>query len=634
MPLKPEGSPPRTIVVTVAAVLLLGSFAVTAVLSAGSLAVAADQPAGGKTYIGHGLSMFGDLKYDPGFKHFEYVNPRAPKGGDVRLAAIGTFDTLNPFVLKGVAAAGLGEMFDSLTVGSADESFSQYGVVAETIEMPADRSWVAYTLRSEARFHDGSPVTVEDVIWTFETLKSKGHPFYRSYYAQVIKAEKTGVRKVKFSFGPGDNKELPLIVGQLPVLSKAYWSKRDFEKTTLEPPVGSGPYKIESLEPGRSITYRRVKDYWGARLPTNIGRDNFDTIRFDYYRDSTVALEAFKGGEYDFRQENSAKHWATGYSGPAVTQGVIKKEDLKNEVPTGMQAFVYNTRRPLFQDARVRRALAYAFDFEWANKNLFYGSYTRTKSYFSNSELASSGLPSPDELKVLEPFRGQVPEEVFAREYQPPASDGSGNIRDGVRDALKLLAEAGWVIKGQRLVSAKGEPMAFEILLSDPNWERIALPFAKNLERLGITARVRVVDPAQYQKRTEEFDFDMTVTVWGQSLSPGNEQRDFWSSEVAGVRGSRNLAGIRDPVVDKLIELVIQAPDRKGLVARTRALDRVLLWGHYVIPHWHIQAFRVAYWDKFSRPAKSPRYALGFDTWWVDSEKEAALARRKGDLTK
>jgi microcin C transport system substrate-binding protein len=472
------------------------------------------------------------------------------------------------------------------------------------------------------------------VIWTFETLKTKGHPFYRSYYAQVVKAEKTGDRKVKFSFGPGDNKELPLIVGQLIVLSKAYWSKRDFEKTTLEPPVGSGPYKIESLEPGRSITYRRVKDYWGARLPTNIGRDNFDTIRFDYYRDSTVALEAFKGGEYDFRQENSAKHWATGYSGPAVTQGVIKKEDLKNEVPTGMQAFVYNTRRPLFQDARVRRALAYAFDFEWANKNLFYGAYTRTKSYFSNSELASSGLPSPDELKVLEPFRGQVPEEVFAREYQPPASDGSGNIRDGVRDALKLLAEAGWVIKGQRLVSAKGEPMAFEILLSDPNWERIALPFAKNLERLGITARVRVVDPAQYQKRTEEFDFDMTVTVWGQSLSPGNEQRDFWSSEVAGVRGSRNLAGIRDPVVDKLIELVIQAPDRKGLVARTRALDRVLLWGHYVIPHWHIQAFRVAYWDKFSRPAKSPRYALGFDTWWVDSEKEAALARRKGDLTK
>jgi microcin C transport system substrate-binding protein len=634
MPLKPEGSPARAIVVTIAAGLLLGSLAVATIPVVGSFAVAADQPVGGKTYVGHGLSMFGDLKYDPGFKHFEYVNPRAPKGGDVRLAAIGTFDTLNPFVLKGVAAAGLGEVFDSLTVGSADESFSQYGVVAETIEMPADRSWVAYTLRNEARFHDGSPMTVEDVIWTFETLKSKGHPFYRSYYAQVVKAEKTGDRKVKFSFGPGDNKELPLIVGQLPVLSKAYWSKRDFEKTTLEAPLGSGAYKIESLEPGRSITYRRVKDYWGARLPTNIGRDNFDTIRFDYYRDSTVALEAFKGGEYDFRQENSAKHWATGYSGPALTQGVIKKEDLKNEVPTGMQGFVYNTRRPLFQDARVRRALAYAFDFEWANKNLFYGAYTRTKSYFSNSELASSGLPSPDELKLLEPFRGKVPEEVFTREYQPPASDGSGNIRDGVRDALKLLGEAGWTIKGQKLVNAQGEPMAFEILLSDSNWERIALPFAKNLERLGITARVRVVDPAQYQKRTEEFDFDMTVTVWSQSLSPGNEQRDFWYSEVAGVRGSRNLAGIRDPVVDKLIELVIQAPDRKGLVARTRALDRVLLWGHYVIPHWHIQAFRVAYWDKFSRPVKSPKYALAFDTWWVDPQKEAALARRKGDVTK
>jgi microcin C transport system substrate-binding protein len=617
----------RSLALTVAAVLVLTA-----------LAAAADPPAGGltggKVYVGHGLSMYGDLKYGPGFKHFEYVNPSAPKGGDVRLAAIGTFDTLNPFVLKGVPAAGLGELFDTLTVGSADESFSQYGVVAETIEMPADRSWVAYTLRSEARFHDGSPITVEDVIWTLETLKTKGHPFYRSYYAQVMKAEKVAERKVRFSFGPGDNKELPLIVGQLPVLSRAYWGKRDFEKTTLEPPLGSGPYRIEAVEPGRSISYRRVKDYWGARLPTSVGRDNFDTIRYDYYRDTTVALEAFKGGEYDFRQENSAKNWATGYTGPAVTQGLIRKEEIRNEVPTGMQAFVYNMRRPVFQDPRVRRALAYAFDFEWANKNLFYGTYARTKSYFSNSELASSGLPSPEELKILEPFRGKISEDVFTREYQPPATDGSGNIREGVRDALRLLGEAGWIIKGQKLVNAKGEPMAFEILLSDSNWERIALPFVKNLERLGVTARVRVVDPAQYQKRAEEFDFDMTITVWSQSLSPGNEQRDFWTSEVAQVRGSRNLAGIRDPVVDKLVELVIQAPDRQDLVARTRALDRVLLWGHYVIPHWHIQMFRVAYWDKFRRPAKSPRYALGFDTWWVDVQKEAALARGKGDIAK
>jgi microcin C transport system substrate-binding protein len=595
---------------------------------------AAPQTTASKVTVGHGHSMYGDLKYGPEFRHFQYVNPEAPKGGDIKLAAIGTFDTLNPFVLKGVPAAGLGGTVDTLTVASEDEPFAQYGLVAESIEMPADRSWVAFTLRPQARFHDGSPITVEDVIWTFEALKTKGHPFYRSYYAQVAKAEKAGERKVRFGFAPGDNRELPLIVGQLPVLSRAYWSKRDFEKTTLEPPLGNGAYRVESVEPGRSITYRRVKDYWAARLPVNLGRENFDSIRFDYYRDLTVAIEAFKGGEYDFRQENVAKNWATAYASPAVAHGLIKKEEIPNEVPTGMQAFVYNTRRPIFQDARVRRALAYAFDFEWTNKNLFYGAYTRTKSFFSNSELASSGLPGTEELKLLEPFRGKVQDEVFTREYQPPATDGSGNIRDGVREALRLLGEAGWTIKGQKLVNARGEPMQFEVLISDPTWERIALPFVKNLERLGVAARVRTVDAAQYEKRQDDFDFDMTVFVWSQSLSPGNEQRDFWGSEAAGTKGTRNLAGIKDPAVDRLIDLVITAPDRAGLVARTRALDRVLLWGHYVIPHWHIRAYRVVYWDKFSRPAVSPKYALGFDTWWVDPQKEAVLARRKGEIPK
>ena len=597
-------------------------------------APAVPETAGSKVTTAHALSMYGDLKYPAGFRHFQYVNPEAPKGGDVKLAAIGTFDTLNPFVLKGVPAVGLGGVFDTLTVSSDDEPFSQYGLVAETIEIPVDRSWVAFTLRPQARFHDGSPMTVEDVIWTFDALKTKGRPFYRSYYAQVTKAEKVGERKVRFTFGPGDNRELPLIVGQLPVLSRAYWSPRDFERTTLEPPLGSGAYRVESIDPGRSITYRRVKDYWAQKLPVNVGRDNFDSIRYDYYRDVTVAIEAFKGGEYDFRPENVAKNWATAYATPAVARGLIKKEEIPNEVPTGMQAFVYNTRRPIFQDARVRRALAYAFDFEWTNKSLFYGAYTRTKSFFSNSELASSGLPGPDELKVLAPFRGKVPDEVFTKEYQPPATDGSGNIRDGMREALRLLGEAGWTVRGQKLVNGRGEPMQFEILLDDPTWERIALPFAKNLERLGITARVRVVDAAQYEKRQDDFDFDMIVTVWAQSLSPGNEQREFWGSQTAGERGSRNLAGIKDPVVDRLIDLVIQAPDRSALVARTRALDRVLLWGHYVIPHWHIRAFRVVYWDKFGRPAASPKYALGFDTWWVDAQKEAALARRKGEIPK
>jgi microcin C transport system substrate-binding protein len=578
---------------------------------------------------GHGLSMHGDLKYPAGFKHFDYVNPAAPRGGTVRLAAIGTFDTLNPFILKGVAAAGIAGVFDTLTVGSADEPFSEYGLVAETIETPPDRSWVAFTLRPEARFHDGSPITAEDVIWTFEALRTRGHPFFRAYYAQVARAEKVGDRKVRFHFAGGDNRELPLIVGQMPVLSKAYWTRKGFEKTTLEPPLGSGPYRVASLEPGRSITYRRVEDYWGARLPVNVGRHNFDVIRFDYYRDTTVALEAFKAGQYDFREENSAKSWATAYTGPAVSQGLIRRELIRHERPTGMQAYVFNERRPLFRDRRVRLALAYVFDFEWANRHLFYGAYTRTRSYFSNSELASRGLPSPEELRVLEPFRGKVPEEVFTREYEPPKTDGSGNIRDNARVAMELLREAGWQVKGRRLVNGRGEPFEFEILGADPGFEKVHLAFAKNLERLGIVARVRTVDAAQYQNRLDGFDFDMTVAVWNQSLSPGNEQRDFWHSSTADVQGSRNLAGIRDPVVDRLVELVIAAPDRAALIARTRALDRVLLWGHHVIPHWHIQAFRVAYWDRFGRPATSPRYALGFDTWWIDPGKEAELNRRR-----
>ncbi len=591
--------------------------------------------ADGKATVGHGMSMYGDLKYGPRFKHFDYASPVAPKGGDVKLAAVGTFDNLNPFILKGMSVTGIGATFDTLMVQSNDEPFSQYGLVAEIIEAPPDRSWVAYTLRPEARFHDGSPITVEDVIWTLETLRTKGHPFYRAYYAKVAKAEKIGDRKVKFSFSPGENRELPLIVGQMPVLSRAYWSKHDFEKTTLEPPLGSGPYKVESVSPGRSIIYRRVKGYWAAELPVNVGRNNFDSIRYDYYRDTTVALEAFKAGEYDFRQENVAKNWATAYDVPAVSRGLIKKEAIRNEVPTGMQAFVYNTRRPVFQDARVRQALAHAFDFEWTNKNLFYGAYTRTNSYFSNSELASSGLPGSEELKILEPFRGKIPDEVFTKEYRPPVTDGTGNIRENLQTALALLKDAGWVVRGQKLVNAKsGEPMSFEILLGEPVWERITLPFVKNLERLGISARVRTVDSAQYQKREEDFDFDMTVAVWGESLSPGNEQRDHWTSEAARVRGSRNLAGISSPVVDKLVDLVVSAPDRPSLVARIRALDRVLLWGHYVIPHWHIQAFRVAYWNRFDRPKISPKYALGFESWWVDAAKEAALVRRRSEPAK
>lgn len=568
--------------------------------------------------VGPALSMYGDLKYPPGFRHFDYVNADAPKGGEVKLWALGTFDTLNPFTLRGVKAAGLGAMYDTLMIGSEDEPFSRYGLVAETIETPTDRSWVAFTLRPEARFHDGTPMTADDVVFTFRTLASKGHPFYRTYYAHIASVETLGPRKVRFTFKRGENRELPLIVSEMPVLPRTYWEKRAFEQTTLEPPLGSGPYTIESFEPGRSISYRRVKAYWGATLPVNVGRSNFDVIRYDYYRDQTVALEAFKAGAYDFREESSSKAWATAYNVPAVATGALKKEQIKNEVPTGMQGFVYNTRRALFADARVRQALAYAFDFEWTNTHLFYGAYTRTASYFSNSELASRGLPSADELEVLGPLRDRVPPEVFTDEYRPPSTAAPNTIRGNLLSALKRLEAAGWAVRDGVLVDGRtGRPFEFEILLDDPTWERITLPFAKNLERLGIRARVRTVDTAQYQYRIENYDFDMIVVSLGQSLSPGNEQRAYWGSDRASTPGSRNYAGIRDPAVDRLIDLLIAAPDRRALVARTRALDRVLLWSHYVIPHWHLAAWRVAYWNKFDRPTIAPKYNLGFDTWWL-----------------
>ena len=583
----------------------------------------------------YGLSLFGDLKYGPGFTHFDYTNPQAPKGGTMRLSAIGTFDTLNPFVIKGVPAAGIRQIFDTLSTAAEDEPASEYGLVAQSIEKAPDKLSVLYTLRPEAKFHDGTPMTPDDVVWTFETLRAKGQPMYRSYYGDVSKVEKEGERGVRFTFKTTQNRELPQILGQMPVLSKKYWSGRDFEKTTLDPPVGSGPYKIEKLDPGRSITYRRVADYWGANVPVDKGRFNVDTIRYDYYRDATVALEAFKAGQYDLRLENSSKDWATGYNSPALRDGSIKKEEIPNQLPSGMQGFGYNLRRPLFQDPRVREALAYAFDFEWSNKNLFYGAYTRTRSYFDNSELAATGVPKGEELKILEPFRGQIPDAIFTTEYDPPKYDGSGNIREGLRKALKLLKEAGWTFKGEKLVNDKtGEPFEFEFLLDNPQFERIVLPFVDNLKRMGITARVRTVDTAQYQRRMETFDFDMTVVLFGESLSPGNEQREYFGSKAADQQGSGNLLGVKNKVVDQLIEELIQAPDRASLVAHTRAYDRVLQYGYYVIPNYHLSAFRVAYWNKFRRPAVSPKYALGLDTWWIDPAAEHTVEAKKGEAEK
>ena len=580
----------------------------------------------------HGIAMHGDLKYGPNFTHFDYVNPDAPKGGEAKLFALGTFDSFNPFIIKGNPAEGVARIYDTLLTPSADEPFSEYGLLAEKVETPADRSWVAFTLRPNARWHDGQPITAEDVIWSFNTLRTKGAPFYRAYYAQVDTVEKTGDRTVKFTFKPGENRELPLILGQFPILPKHYWETREFDKTTLEPPLGSGAYRLAAFEPGRWVRYERVKDYWGKDLPVNVGRDNFDEIRVDYYRDSTVSLEAFKAGEYDFRPEMSAKDWATAYDFPAGRRGLVRKENIPNDRPVGMQGYGFNTRRPLFQDSRVRAALAYAFDFEWSNKTLFYDQYTRTRSYFDNSELAATGLPGPAELAILEPYRGRVPDEVFTTEYQPPKTDGSGNLRDNLRTAAELLKQAGWEIDPKTHVltnEATGQPMEFEILLVEPLFERITLPFVKNLERLGIAARVRTVDDAQYRRRLDDFDFDVFVGTWPESLSPGNEQRDFWNSPFADRKGSRNTLGIKDPAVDALVETVIAAPDRASLVNRVHALDRVLQWGHYVIPQWHIAYDRIAYWDKFGRPAITPTQGVQLDTWWVDPTKAAALAKAK-----
>ncbi len=599
-------------------------FAVFVLLCSGAVPAA-------EVYRGHGIAMHGDLKYPAGFKHFDYVNPNAPKGGDVKLGSIGGFDTFNGYIVKGRTAAGLGLIYDTLMASSADEPFSMYGLIAKSVEMARDRSWIIFHLNPKARWHDGKPITVEDVIWTFNTLVEKGTPFYRYYYGNVAKVKKVAARSVKFSFKPGENRELPLIVGQLTVLPKHYWEKRDFTKTTLEPPLGSGPYRLKSFEANRRVVYDRVKDYWAANLPVRRGQYNFDTLRFEYFRDSTVSREAFKAGAFDYQSESSSKAWATEYDTSAVKDGNLVKRKFKHNRSSGMQGFVFNLRRPLFQNARVRQALAHAFDFEWSNKTLFYGQYSRTNSYFDNSELASTGLPKGDELKLLDQFRDKLPSQVFKSAYTAPKTDGSGNLRANLRIANKMLRNAGWRFdRGNRILKHEksGKEFRFEILLVSPLFERVVLPFKQNLKRLGIEVRVRTVDSAQYQKRVQKFDFDMIVGSWGQSLSPGNEQRNYWGSDAAGRIGSRNLAGLKDPVVDKLVEKLIAAPTRKDLVTYTRALDRVLLWKFLVIPHFHIPYDRVLYWDMFGIPKVIPDSGANLFTWWVDPARLKALRQR------
>ena len=580
----------------------------------------------------HGISLFGDVKYGPDFTNFDYVNPDAPKGGTAKLYGIGGFDSLNPFIVKGSSPLVLRLLtYDTLMSQSLDEPSTEYGLVAETITWPDDFTWVEFKLRPEARFHDGTPITVEDVIFSFETLTKQGEPQYRFYYANVTKVEKTGDHKVKFTFSESGNRELPNIMGQLYVLPKHYWEGRDFAASTLEPPLSSGPYRIGEVDTNRSFTLVRVEDYWAKDLPVNRGYYNFDEMVWEYFRDQTVALEAFKAGTYDFRFEGSSKNWATAYDFPAFKKGYVVKELIPNKTGSGMVAFVFNLRLAKFQNRNVRQAIGMAFDFEWTNKNLFYGLYQRTRSYYEGSKLAATGLPSPEELAILEPYRDQIPPEVFTAEYNPPSTEGT-SLRRNLRAAQKLLKESGLKFKNGILYDPDGQIFTIEFLLVSSSSEKFISPIVQNLKRLGIAANIRIVDSAQYERRIESFEFDIIRGGWPQSLSPGNEQREFFGSEAADRAGSRNVGGIKNPVVDALIERLIYATDRADLVTATRALDRVLQWNQYVIPNWYSADDRLAYWDKFGRPEELPLLTYAFHwIWWVDAEKAARLPSASGN---
>ncbi|MGB6535361.1 MAG: extracellular solute-binding protein [Xanthobacteraceae bacterium] len=582
----------------------------------------------------HGVSLYGDLKYPDGFKHFDYVKADAPKRGTARQIALGTFDNFNMVVagVKGDLARGITLVYDTLLAESLDEVSSEYGLIAETVRYPDDFSWAAYRLRAEARWHDGSPITPDDVTFSFAAWK-KNSPQLAAYYRHVVTAEKSGDREVTFRFdGPG-NRELPQIVGQLAILPKLWWEgtrkdgkARNIADTMLEPPLGSGPYRIKSFSAAREVVYERVTDYWARALPVRIGRDNFDELRFEYFRDTTVALEALKADTVDWREENSAKNWATAYDFPAVTEKRVILEQFPITSMGVMQAFIFNIRRDKFKDPRVRLAFNYAFDFDEMNKQIFYGQYTRIASYFQGTELAASGLPTGRELEFLHAVRAQVPPEVFTTVYTNPVAGNAQAERDNLRQAARLLHEAGYTVRDQRLVDAKtGNPYAVEFLADDPSFERVFLFYKPSLERLGISVTVRTIDDSQYQNRLREFDFDIVTNAWEESLSPGNEQRGFWGSAAADQPGSDNLIGIKNPAVDALINQVIFAKSRADLVAATRALDRVLLWNHYVVPQWSYPYVRSARWDRFGRPDPMPKYGMAaFPTlWWWDAAKAA-----------
>jgi microcin C transport system substrate-binding protein len=587
----------------------------------------------------HALSLFGDVRYPAGFKHFDYVNPGAPKGGTVRLSALRTFDNFNLVVsgIKGSLGAGVELIYDTLLTRALDEVSTTYGLLAEAVSHPPDFSSVTYRLREQAKWHDGRAVTPEDAIFSLEAFK-KHYPQLAAYYRHVTKAEKTGPHEVTFFFDQPGNRELPLIVGELIVLPRHWWegtdksgNKRDIGTTTLEIPLGGGAYRLKEFSPGRTIVYERVRDYWAKDLNVNIGRDNFDEIRFEYFRDSTVALEAFKADQVDWRTENSAKNWATAYDFPAVQDKRVLIAEFPIRSSGVMQAFVFNTRREKFQDPRLRRAFNFAFDFEEMNKQIFFGQYKRVASYFEGLELASSGLPQGIELEILEAVRDKVPAEVFTTPYTNPVGGSPEKVRANLREALRLLKEAGYEVRAQKLVNVKtGEQLTVELLVEDPNFERVMLFFKPSLERLGIAVSIRTIDPTQYENRLRSWDFDIIVASWGESLSPGNEQRAYWGSQAADRPGSRNLAGIKNPAVDAMIERVIFAKNREELVAATRALDRVLLWNFYVVPQWTYGKVRTARWDRFARPPTLPHYGEpAFPAvWWWDSQRASKIGSR------
>ncbi|MFJ4496705.1 extracellular solute-binding protein [Pseudomonas atacamensis] len=599
------------------------------------ISLALSSPASATITESHGYAQFGTLKYPARFTHFDWVNPQAPKGGTLRVMAFGTFDTVNPYTFKGTSPVttanflqyGINELNEPLMVGtgqyspSGDEPASSYGLIAQSVEYSEDRSWVVFNLRPEARFHDGAPITAYDVAFSYRTLLKDGHPLYRTALQEVLRVDILNKQRIRFVFKRSGNPLLILRLGELPVLPQHYWKDRDFKATTFEPPLGSGPYRITSVTPGRQLVFERVKDYWGKDLPVNRGKYNFDRMEVEFYRDSDVAFEAFKAGEFDIYIEHQAKNWVNGYNFPAVRRGEVIKVQIQHQIPTQTQGLFMNSRRATFADVRTREALGLMFDFEWTNRALFSDAYKRTTSYYPNSEFTASGLPVGHEWLMLKPYKEQLPARLFTEPFTLPKTDGRGIPRETMRKALALLAEAGWKLHGQRLQDKDGQPLRFELLLVNPSLERLYQPYIENLNSIGIDARLRTVDRAQYKQRLDQFDFDMISMTLGQTLSPGLEQWQYFHSSQVNVKGSKNYAGIANPVVDHLLEQLLAARTRDEQVAAGKALDRVLLWQHYSIPNWYLNYHRLAYRNRLAF-VTTPPYSLGLSAWWLKSSEK------------